>query len=53
MTPEVLSSYPEIQKLHVAEVVRYLQENHPLTQAIMEPLKSQRNQPYGSPTAPI
>ncbi len=28
MTPEVLSSYPEIQELHVAEVVRYLQENH-------------------------
>jgi hypothetical protein len=28
MTPEVLSSYPEIQKLHVAEVVSYLQENH-------------------------
>jgi hypothetical protein len=24
MTPEVLSSYPEIQKLHVAEVLRYL-----------------------------
>ena len=28
MTPEVLSSYPEIQELHVAEVVRYLQANH-------------------------
>ncbi len=28
MTPEVLSSYPEIQELHVAEVVNYLQENH-------------------------
>jgi hypothetical protein len=28
MTPEVLSSYPEIQELHVAEVVRYLNENH-------------------------
>jgi hypothetical protein len=27
MTPEILSSYPEIQKLHVAEVVSYLQEN--------------------------
>jgi hypothetical protein len=28
MTPEVLSSYPQIQKLHVAKVVSYLQENH-------------------------
>jgi hypothetical protein len=28
MTPEALSSYPQIQELHVAEVVRYLQENH-------------------------
>jgi hypothetical protein len=28
MTPEVLSSYPEIQELHVAEVVSYLKENH-------------------------
>jgi hypothetical protein len=28
MTPEVLSSYPEIQRLHVAEVVNYLQKNH-------------------------
>jgi hypothetical protein len=28
MTPEVLSNYPQIQKLHVAEVVNYLQENH-------------------------
>jgi hypothetical protein len=28
MTPEVLSSYPEIQSLHVAEVVSYLQKNH-------------------------
>lgn len=27
MIPEVLSSYPEIQKLHVAEVVSYLKEN--------------------------
>ncbi|KJH71342.1 hypothetical protein [Aliterella atlantica] len=28
MTPEVLSSYPQIQELHVAEVVSYLQHNH-------------------------
>jgi hypothetical protein len=28
MTPEVLSSYPQIQKLQVAEVVSYLQQNH-------------------------
>ena len=28
MTPEVLSSYPQIQKLHVAEVVNYLQKHH-------------------------
>ncbi|MBE9183856.1 hypothetical protein IQ270_03730 [Microcoleus sp. LEGE 07076] len=28
MTPEVLSSYPQIQELHIAEVVSYLQENH-------------------------
>jgi hypothetical protein len=28
MTPEVLSSYPQIQELHVAEVVSYLQQNH-------------------------
>jgi hypothetical protein len=28
MTPEVLSSYPQIRKLHVAEVVSYLQQNH-------------------------
>jgi hypothetical protein len=28
MTPEVLSSYPEIQELHVAEVANYLKENH-------------------------
>jgi hypothetical protein len=28
MTPEVLSSYPEIQKIHVAEVIRYLQQHH-------------------------
>jgi hypothetical protein len=28
MTPEVLSSYPQIKKLHVAEVVSYLQQNH-------------------------
>jgi hypothetical protein len=28
MTPEVLSSYPQIQELHVAQVVSYLQENH-------------------------
>jgi hypothetical protein len=28
MTPEVLSSYPQIQRLHVAEVVSYLQQNH-------------------------
>lgn len=28
MTPEVLSNYPQIQELHVAEVVSYLQKNH-------------------------
>jgi hypothetical protein len=28
MTPEVLSSYPQIQALHVAQVVGYLQQNH-------------------------
>ncbi|OUC15290.1 MAG: hypothetical protein B0A82_08040 [Alkalinema sp. CACIAM 70d] len=28
MTPEVLSSSPQIQELHVAEVVSYLQQNH-------------------------
>jgi len=28
MTPEVLSHYPQIQELHVAEVVNYLQQNH-------------------------
>lgn len=28
MTPEVLSSYPQIQELHVAEVVSHLQQNH-------------------------
>jgi hypothetical protein len=28
MTPEVLSSYPQIQALHVAEVVSHLQQNH-------------------------
>ena len=28
MTPEVLSSYPQIQALHVAEVVSYLQQKY-------------------------
>ncbi|UBF26200.1 hypothetical protein K9N68_32600 [Kovacikia minuta CCNUW1] len=28
MTPEVLSHYPQIQELHVTEVVNYLQQNH-------------------------
>jgi hypothetical protein len=28
MTPEVLSHYPQIQELCVAEVVNYLQQNH-------------------------
>jgi hypothetical protein len=28
MTPEVLSSYPQIQELRVAEMVSYLQQNH-------------------------
>lgn len=28
MTPEVLSSYPQIQELRVAEVVSYLQQSH-------------------------
>ncbi|PSB55650.1 hypothetical protein [Chamaesiphon polymorphus] len=28
MTPEALSSYPQIQELHVAQVVGYLQETH-------------------------
>jgi hypothetical protein len=28
MTPEVLSSYPQIKELHVAEVVSYLQLHH-------------------------
>jgi hypothetical protein len=28
MTPEVLSSYPQIQELHVAEVVGYLRLHH-------------------------
>jgi hypothetical protein len=28
MTPEVLSSYPQIQELHVTQVVSYLQQNH-------------------------
>ena len=28
MTPEVLSNYAQVQELHVAEVVNYLQQNH-------------------------
>lgn len=28
MTPEVLSNYPQIQELRVAEVVSYLQQHH-------------------------
>jgi hypothetical protein len=28
MTPEVLSNYPPIRELRVAEVVNYLQQNH-------------------------
>ena len=28
MTPEVLSNYPQIQELRVAEVVNYLHQNH-------------------------
>jgi hypothetical protein len=28
MTPEVLSNDPQIQRLHVAEVIHYLQQNH-------------------------
>jgi hypothetical protein len=28
MNPEVVSSYPQMQELHVAEVVSYLQQNH-------------------------
>jgi hypothetical protein len=28
MTPEVLSSYPQIQQLRVAGVAHYLQQNH-------------------------
>jgi hypothetical protein len=28
MTPEVLSNYPPIQELHVAEVVNYLRQNN-------------------------
>lgn len=28
MTPEVLSNYAQVQELHVAEVVKYLQKNH-------------------------
>jgi hypothetical protein len=28
MTPEVLSGYPQIQELHIAEVVSYLQQDH-------------------------
>lgn len=28
MTPEVLSNYAQVQGLHVAEVVKYLQKNH-------------------------
>jgi hypothetical protein len=28
MTPEVLSSDPQLQGLHVAELVSYLQQNH-------------------------
>ncbi|MDV2990885.1 MAG: hypothetical protein N4J56_000539 [Chroococcidiopsis sp. SAG 2025] len=28
MTPEVLSNYPQIQELRLAEVVNYLQQNH-------------------------
>lgn len=28
MTPEVLSKYPQIQELRVAQVVRYLQQHH-------------------------
>lgn len=28
MTPEVLSNYPQIQELHVAEVANYFQQNH-------------------------
>jgi hypothetical protein len=28
MTPEVLSGYPKIQELRVAEMVSYLQQNH-------------------------
>jgi hypothetical protein len=28
MTPEVLSTYPQVQGLHVAEVANYLQQHH-------------------------
>jgi hypothetical protein len=28
MNPEALSSYPQIQELHVAGVINYLQQNH-------------------------
>jgi hypothetical protein len=28
MTPEVLSHHPQIQEIHVAEIVHYLQQNH-------------------------
>jgi hypothetical protein len=28
MTPEILSSYPQIRELHVGEVVGYLQQHH-------------------------
>jgi hypothetical protein len=28
MTPEVLSHYPQIRELHVAEVLNYLQQDH-------------------------
>jgi hypothetical protein len=31
MTPEVLSNYPQIQELHVTEVVNYLQQHHWIT----------------------
>jgi hypothetical protein len=28
MTPEVLSNYPQIQELHVVDMVSYLQQHH-------------------------
>ncbi|PSB02802.1 hypothetical protein [Merismopedia glauca] len=37
MTPELLSIYPRIQELHVAEMVNYLQHHHWMAIAHLNP----------------